>query len=86
MTIYHKGIGKKWRLTPLQDDAKCTACHEQFKEESKMLAHTHHAADSAGSNKAARIAMIAMTTNNSMRVNQVRMGGFSLSQERRSAA
>ncbi len=45
----HKGIGKKWPLSPRQDDAKCIACHQQFKEESSLRAHTRHAPDSAGS-------------------------------------
>jgi len=45
----HKGIGKKWPLTPKQDDAKCLACHKQFEKETALLSHTRHSSDSAGS-------------------------------------
>ena len=45
----HEGIGKKWPLTPRQDDAKCMDCHGQFKDPANLAAHTHHPEDSAGS-------------------------------------
>ena len=45
----HQGIGRKWPLTPKQDDAKCMDCHEQFKTPAKLAAHTHHPTDSPGS-------------------------------------
>jgi hypothetical protein len=45
----HEGIGKKWKPTPAQDDRKCLDCHTQFESTASLTAHTHHAADSAGS-------------------------------------
>lgn len=45
----HAGIGKKWTLTPQQDDAKCMDCHGQFKESATLIAHTRHPADNPGS-------------------------------------
>jgi hypothetical protein len=45
----HEGIGKKWKLTPAQNDRKCLDCHSQFESAVALTAHTHHAADSAGS-------------------------------------
>jgi hypothetical protein len=45
----HKGIGKKWPLTPQQDDAKCLDCHAEFKKPEELKTHTHHSSESAGS-------------------------------------
>lgn len=45
----HKGIGKKWTLTPEQDNRKCIACHQQFEQPAAVVAHTHHPIGSAGS-------------------------------------
>ena len=45
----HKGIGKRWSLTPRQNDEKCLACHEQFKEPKALADHTHHSNGSEGS-------------------------------------
>lgn len=39
----HETVGLKWARTPQQDDAKCLACHTQFKDSEKRVAHTHHA-------------------------------------------
>lgn len=44
----HKGIGKKWALTPAQDDASCVSCHKQFEKPAAVEAHTHHGPGSAG--------------------------------------
>lgn len=45
----HEGIGRKWKLSEKQNSAKCIACHQQFKTSEALTAHTHHGADSAGS-------------------------------------
>jgi ferredoxin len=45
----HTTIGKRWTPTPLQDDAKCLHCHQQFQPEPERIEHTHHPVDSAGS-------------------------------------
>jgi hypothetical protein len=45
----HQPTGPKWKPTPAQDTRSCTSCHEQFSEPSALTAHTHHAADSPGS-------------------------------------
>jgi hypothetical protein len=45
----HETIGRKWKPTPQQNDQKCLHCHQEFRGESALTAHTHHAADSAGS-------------------------------------
>lgn len=34
----------------MRGNAACTQCHEQYVEEAALAAHTHHAADSSGSN------------------------------------
>ncbi|MGY8671352.1 MAG: hypothetical protein ACKVHO_02050 [Verrucomicrobiia bacterium] len=34
---------------PAQDTQNCTSCHPQFSEPTALTAHTHHAADSPGS-------------------------------------
>ncbi|MBG87560.1 MAG: hypothetical protein CMO80_11765 [Verrucomicrobiales bacterium] len=45
----HKATGPKWTRTPAQDDQSCLTCHSEFKPESKLVAHTHHAANTEGS-------------------------------------
>ena len=45
----HQTIGSKWAKTAAEDNASCVRCHEQFQSESAITAHTHHSADSAGS-------------------------------------
>lgn len=45
----HKATGYEWPLTEKQNDQKCLECHEQFKPQDKLMAHTRHGADSAGS-------------------------------------
>ena len=45
----HQATGKKWALTPTQDDQKCLACHQKFAAPDALAAHTHHAVESDGS-------------------------------------
>ncbi|QEG43590.1 multiheme c-type cytochrome [Roseimaritima ulvae] len=45
----HKATGTTWTPTPMQDDAKCITCHQQYGTPQAVAKHTHHAADSAGS-------------------------------------
>lgn len=45
----HQPTGAKWKPTPAQDTQNCTSCHSQFSEPTALTAHTHHAADSPGS-------------------------------------
>jgi len=45
----HEGIGPKWSKTAAEDDASCLKCHDKFQASEALVAHTHHAADSAGS-------------------------------------
>jgi hypothetical protein len=45
----HEGIGQEWKPTQTADSAKCIDCHEQFRNELVLTAHTHHGPDSAGS-------------------------------------
>ncbi len=45
----HEAIGKAWSRSSASDDARCLKCHDQFQEESRRLAHTHHVPDSDGS-------------------------------------
>lgn len=45
----HEGIGQTWKPAPAEDSAKCMDCHEQFRNELVLTAHTHHGPDSAGS-------------------------------------
>ncbi len=45
----HTAIGEKWTATPAQDDARCIACHPQYKGEKAVAAHTHHELGSEGS-------------------------------------
>ena len=45
----HTAIGKKWKLTPTQDDQSCIRCHTQFQDPKAVAAHTHHPPSSAGS-------------------------------------
>jgi hypothetical protein len=45
----HKTVNLKWQDTPQRDDQRCLECHEKFKAEEKLIAHTHHAANSDGS-------------------------------------
>lgn len=44
----HQGIGPKWTRTAAEDDARCLDCHGKYQEAGARLAHTHHAAGSAG--------------------------------------
>lgn len=44
----HKAIGPVWNKTPAEDDASCLKCHQEFLEPAPRLAHTHHAAGTAG--------------------------------------
>ncbi len=46
----HQATGKTWPRTPQQDDASCMRCHSKFNDAQSIVAHTHHAADSVGSN------------------------------------
>ena len=45
----HVGIGKKWSRTRAEDNHSCVDCHEAFKEEAALSAHTHHDPGSVGS-------------------------------------
>lgn len=45
----HEGIGAKWKPSPAEDNAKCIDCHDRFKNELVLTAHTHHAPSSTGS-------------------------------------
>ncbi len=45
----HQGIGKKWKPSRQEDNASCLSCHAEFKDAKRLTAHTHHAADSVGS-------------------------------------
>jgi len=45
----HEATGYEWPLTEKQNDQKCLECHQQFKASDKLVEHTHHEADSAGS-------------------------------------
>lgn len=45
----HTPAGKTWKKTAAEDDAKCLACHDQYKDEQLLATHTHHAPGSAGS-------------------------------------
>ena len=45
----HEAIGRKWRPTPQQDDAKCLKCHDQFTPAAARIAHTHHPLENEGS-------------------------------------
>lgn len=44
----HKGIGKRWSRTPVQDDAVCLSCHDHLNDATRRKNHTHHAAGSVG--------------------------------------
>lgn len=44
----HKATGKVWPKTPEQDDASCTACHQEYLKADFRQAHTHHAPGSGG--------------------------------------
>ena len=45
----HEGIGQQWSRTRAEDNASCTDCHSQFKQRDVLTAHTHHQAESSGS-------------------------------------
>ncbi|MGB0578913.1 MAG: cytochrome c3 family protein, partial [Limisphaerales bacterium] len=45
----HKATGYEWPLTEKQNDQKCLECHQQFKASEKLVEHTHHEVDNAGS-------------------------------------
>jgi predicted CXXCH cytochrome family protein len=45
----HEALGNKWSLSPDQDDEKCLKCHDQFRQEQALLAHTHHPVGNEGS-------------------------------------
>lgn len=45
----HDPIGPRWKSTPAEDDQRCLECHQQFVPEAKLVAHTHHAANTEGS-------------------------------------
>ena len=45
----HEGIGQTWKRTEAEDSAKCMDCHQQFRNELVLTAHTHHAPASSGS-------------------------------------
>jgi hypothetical protein len=45
----HEAIGKKWKPSPRENDQSCIECHQQYKSNEAIAAHTHHQVDSAGS-------------------------------------
>ena len=45
----HQATGMKWTKTPMQDDATCTKCHEQFLDQAEIAKHTHHPVGTEGS-------------------------------------
>lgn len=45
----HEGIGQAWTRPDTEDSAKCMDCHQQFRNELVLTAHTHHAPASSGS-------------------------------------
>lgn len=45
----HQEIGRKWSLTPDEDDALCLKCHQQFDDADTRREHTHHLTGSSGS-------------------------------------
>lgn len=45
------GTWSNHQLKPdMRSNLACTQCHEEYREEAKLVAHTHHPADSGGSN------------------------------------
>lgn len=45
----HTGIGRRWSKTRQQDNQSCTSCHQELGSPRALAAHTHHGADSVGS-------------------------------------
>ena len=45
----HTAIGQRWTRTPAQDEQVCLGCHQQFRDKTALVAHTHHARQSEGS-------------------------------------
>ena len=45
----HTAIGPRWTQTPAKDEQVCLRCHQQFRNEAGLVAHTHHASQSDGS-------------------------------------
>ncbi|MCH8045074.1 MAG: hypothetical protein IID44_15290 [Planctomycetes bacterium] len=45
----HQKIGDRWTPTQAEDNAKCVACHDQFRSAAGLTAHTHHSAGGEGS-------------------------------------
>ena len=45
----HEATGPKWKRTAQQDNQSCIDCHDQFNSPAAIEQHTHHKADSAGS-------------------------------------
>ena len=45
----HIGTGKTWSRTRAQDNQSCLDCHGNLKATDALMAHTHHQADSVGS-------------------------------------
>jgi predicted CXXCH cytochrome family protein len=45
----HEAMGSGWSRTPVEDDAICLSCHQQFVPEQPRLAHTRHSLEGSGS-------------------------------------
>ena len=45
----HEPIGHEWKRTPIEDDAICLNCHQQFQPDANRIAHTHHQVGGEGS-------------------------------------
>ncbi len=45
----HQATGHTWSSTPVEDDARCIKCHQQYGSEEAQAAHSHHLPGSEGS-------------------------------------
>ncbi len=45
----HEATGKKWPKTPVEDDATCIRCHQEYRNPESVVEHTHHPLGTEGS-------------------------------------